>query len=73
MDWTTVDSLSTREIAEVSAERLRREGFDVQVIGDEAGGMAPHVTLGSTGVEVQVPADQAERAAALLARLDDEA
>ena len=68
MDWTTVDSLSTRESAEVSAERLRREGFDVQVIGDEAGGMAPHVTLGSTGVEVQVRSDQADEAAALVAR-----
>ncbi len=73
MEWTTVDSLSTREIAEVSAERLRREGFDVQVIGDVAGGGAPHFELGTTGVDVQVPADQADEASALLARMDDDA
>lgn len=66
MEWTTVQSVSTRESAEIVADALRRHDFDVQVLGDEGGGMAPHFELGTSSVAVQVPADQAEEARAVL-------
>lgn len=68
MEWTTIESASTRESAEIVADALRQQGFEVQVVGDEAGGMAPHFELGTTGVDVQVPADQAEAARGVVAR-----
>lgn len=71
MEWTTVNSASTRESAEVVADALRQHGYDVQVVGDEAGGMAPHFELGTSGVDVQVPAAQADEARRVLDSYED--
>ena len=62
MDWTTIDTATSRESAEVVAAALRQHGFDVLVLGDAAGGAAPEFELGTSAVAIQVPEDQATEA-----------
>ena len=59
MDWTTIETASSRESAEVVAAALRQHEFDVQVLGDAAGGGAPEFELGTPAVVIQVPEHQA--------------
>ncbi len=56
--------------ADLAASFLRAYGVDAVVAADDAGGLHPELAAGIGGCAVHVPADQARRAAALLADVD---
>ena len=56
----------TRAEAQTVAQMLAGAGLDPVVVGDDAGGAIPHLTMGTSGFGVSVPADQEEVAAGLL-------
>lgn len=62
----TVGSFPNRAEAQVVAHMLADAGLDPVVTGDDAGGQMPHLTIGSPGPSVSVPADQRNEAVALL-------
>lgn len=70
MEWVTVERFSMRWPAETCAAHLRGTGIEAQVLGDDAGGIAPHLSLGGGGVSVRVPVDRLEEARAALAAMD---
>lgn len=74
MDWVAVETFAVRIPAEICAAHLRGSGLDVRVLGDDAGGVAPHFGLLGSGVRVEVPAHQLEEARDVLrsAELDGE-
>jgi hypothetical protein len=68
--WVPVGSYPTRALAQFAASILEGNGYEVRVVGDDAGGVLPHVDSHRGGVQVQVPPDDAEDAVALLADLE---
>lgn len=73
MEWVTVDRFGMRVAAEMCAAQLRGSGIEAQVLGDDAGGIAPHLAMGGGGISVRVPADRVEAARAVLAAMAQEA
>lgn len=62
-----VGTFASRQHAEIAASMLEAYGIGSMVIGDDAGGLAPHVNLGmGGGYRLAVPADRAEEASGLL-------
>jgi hypothetical protein len=63
----SVGSFASRPHAEMAASMLGAHGVDARVVGDDAGGAAPHINLGSGGgYTVAVPDADRELALVLL-------
>lgn len=74
MAGAVVGSFTSRPHAEMAAGMLRARGIDARVIGDDAGGVAPYVTLGhGGGYTLEVAAEDHEDAVALLEQRDEDA
>lgn len=69
MEWVTVERFGMRLPAEMCAAHLRGSGIDAHVLGDDAGGIAPHLSLGGGGVSVRVPVERLEEARLALAAM----
>lgn len=66
MSHVTVASYPTRAEAQSAARMLVATGVDALVVGDDAGGALPHLTIGVGGSEVRVPSGQQQEALELL-------
>jgi hypothetical protein len=66
IDWVTVEILWHRPPAEVCRSILTSYGLPTRIFGDDLGGILPHVGFGTGGLRVQVPADRAQEAKAIL-------
>jgi hypothetical protein len=69
--WATVGRYPTRALAQVAASLLEADGLRARVVGDDAMGLLPELDPGRGGVEVQVPAPDAEEAASWLRELEE--
>jgi hypothetical protein len=67
--WTAVGSYPTRAFAQFAGSILEGNGYEVRIVGDDAGGVLPHLDTHRGGIQVEVPAEDAEDAVALLADL----
>jgi hypothetical protein len=69
-----VGSFTSRPHAEMAAGMLGANGIRAEVLGDDAGGVVPHVPMGSHGYRLRVADEDAEDARDLLAggAVDDE-
>lgn len=61
----------SRGHAEMARGYLEDHGVSARVIGDDAGGAAPHFALGAGGIQLLVAAEEAEQARQLLAGLEN--
>ena len=68
--WVDVASFPTRPYARFVASALEGNGIEARVVGDDGGGMLPHLDVLTGGIRVQVPAEQAEAASAVLGDFD---
>ena len=66
MSHVAVASYPTRAEAQSAARMLAAAGVDAVVVGDDAGGALPHLTIGVGGSEVRVPSGQQQEALELL-------
>jgi hypothetical protein len=64
-ELTTVATFSTRAEADLAQERLANEGVDAFVFDEMTSGLMPYVTNAS-GIRLQVPTEQAQRAREVL-------
>lgn len=62
-----VGSFGSRPHAEMAAGMLDAHGIPATVMGDDAGGAAPHVAFGAHGYRLRVADADADEARALLA------
>jgi hypothetical protein len=69
--WATVGRYPTRALAQVAASLLEADGLRARVVGDDALGLLPELGPGRGGVQVQVPAPDAELAASWLRALEE--
>lgn len=69
--WVAVASYPTRPFADFVASALEGHGIPTRVVGDDGGGMLPHVDTLAGGVHVEVPRDDVPAARELLARVPD--
>jgi hypothetical protein len=67
--WTAVGSYPTRALAQFASSILEGNGYEVRIAGDDAGGVLPHLDAHRGGIQVEVPAEDAEDAVELLADL----
>jgi hypothetical protein len=67
--WTAVGSYPTRALAQFAGSILEGNGYEIRIAGDDAGGVLPHLDAHRGGIQVEVPVEDAEDAAALLADL----
>ncbi|MFP4444823.1 MAG: hypothetical protein ACLFPD_01080 [Desulfosudaceae bacterium] len=67
-ELVTIKVFMTEIEAEIVRGRLLTEGIEAYIFKDDCGGMYPQLRL-SQGVAVKVPADQARRAAEVLAEV----
>jgi hypothetical protein len=67
--WTAVGSYPTRAVAQFASSILEGNGYEVRIVGDDAGGVLPHLDAHRGGIQVEVPAEDAEDAVELLADL----
>lgn len=68
-EWKTVKVCSNRPEAEIIGGLLRQHGFEVNIRSDDIGGLYPPLAL-SSGVKVQVAAEDLEEAEKLIKRAD---
>ena len=66
MPQVIVATYPTRAEAQTVAQMLAGAGLNAVVVGDDAGGAIPHLTMGTRAPAVSVPADQESTAAELL-------
>jgi hypothetical protein len=64
-ELTTVATFSTRAEADLAQDRLKLEGIDAFVFDDMTAGVMPFLA-GPSGIRLQVPTDQAEKAREVL-------
>lgn len=69
--WVAVASYPTRPFAVFVASALEGNGISTRVVGDDGGGMLPHVDTLSGGVHVEVPESEAAAAQALLEQVHE--
>lgn len=69
--WVAVASYPTRPFAQFIASALEGNGIEARVVGDDGGGMLPHVDTLTGGVHVEVREADAPAAQALLAHIRD--
>jgi hypothetical protein len=69
--WATVGRYPSRALAQVAASLLEADGLRARVVGDDALGLLPDLAPGRGGVEVQVPAPDAELATSRLRALEE--
>lgn len=62
MTHVIVATYPTRGEAQAVAQMLTSSGFDAVLVGDDAGGAIPHLTMGVSGLSVRVPADEVDAA-----------
>ena len=62
MSHVIVATFPTRAEARTVAQMLAGAGLDPIVVGDDAGGAIPHLTMGTSGLGVSVPANQEDAA-----------
>lgn len=65
-----VESFSDKSFAEAAADLLAGEGIDAFIVADDAGGLLPNLDF-ARGVRVLVAPEDLERAAAILAPVDE--
>ena len=66
MSQVVVATYPTRAEAQAVASMLTDAGLDAVVIGDDAGGAIPHLTIGTRGPSICVPVGQEDEASDLL-------
>ena len=66
MSHVILATYPTRAEAQTVAQMLAGAELDAVVVGDDAGGAIPHLTIGTSGFSVSVPADQEDAAAEFL-------
>lgn len=66
LNWEVVATYPFRPTADVTWSILDGHGIPARVVGDDTGGMTPHVGL-MTGISVEVPTDRADEAREVLA------
>jgi hypothetical protein len=64
-ELTVVATFSTRAEADLAQERLANEGVDAFVFDEMTSGLMPYLTNAS-GIRLQVPTDQADKASEIL-------
>jgi hypothetical protein len=67
--WSAVGSYPTRAVAQFASSILEGNGYEARIVGDDAGGVLPHLDAHRGGIQVEVPAEDAEDAVELLADL----
>jgi hypothetical protein len=60
-ELTTVATFATRAEADLAQDRLKGEGVDAFVLDEVTAGVMPYLT-GASGIRLQVPTEQLERA-----------
>jgi hypothetical protein len=60
-ELTTVTTFATRAEADLAQDRLKGEGVDAFVLDEVTAGVMPYLT-GSTGIRLQVPTEQLQKA-----------
>lgn len=66
VEWRTVEVFPNRGFAEIGGSALASAGIPFRVVADDAGAMGLPLSLRQQGAELQVPAEDAEEATALL-------
>jgi hypothetical protein len=64
-ELTTVATFSTRAEADLAQERLANEGVDAFVFDEMTSSLMPYLTSAS-GIRLQVPTDEADKAREIL-------
>lgn len=70
--WVTVVAYDTPFLAQLAADHLEDQGLATRLLSDSAGGNLPHISFGSGGYRVQVPAEDEATARRALADLDED-
>ena len=64
-NWQTIQTFSNQIEAEIAAGLLNEHGIETHIQADNIGGTQPALSL-TSGVKLQVPAEQAEEAVEVL-------
>jgi Putative prokaryotic signal transducing protein len=68
-ELTTVMTFSTRAEADLAQERLQSEGVDAFVMDETTSGVMPYL-MAASGIRLQVPTEQVEKAREILGLAD---
>lgn len=70
--WVTVAAYDTEFLARLVVDHLEDAGIPTRVLSDSGGGSLPHISFGTGGYRVQVPADSSDAAREHLASLPED-